>query len=105
MRLPFRALGFVMPLLFQVGLGMSAFKSGLLLLAYNGGDLMMKTVANQALRKVGFRTALTVTAALTAFATASWVLLSPTTPTWAIFAVMIASGMARSVLMTGAGSR
>jgi len=100
-RTPFRALGFIMPLMFQVGLGMSAFQSGILLLGYNGGDLLMKSIANQTLRRFGFRRSLVVTAVLTAAATASWVLFAPGTPYWVIFAVMLLSGMARSVLMTG----
>ena len=99
-RLPFRALGFTLPLMFQVALGMSAFQSGLLVLGYNGGDLLLKSIANQALRRMGFRRALSVTAVLSALATASWVVFSPSTPFWAVFAVLVLSGMARSILMT-----
>ncbi len=99
-RTPFRALGFVLPLLFQVGLGMSAFKSVILLLGYNGGDLLLKSIANQTLRRFGFRSSLAVTATLTAIGTATWTLFGPSTPFWVIFAVLALSGMARSVLMT-----
>ncbi len=99
-RTPFRALGFILPLLFQVGLGMSAFQSGILLLGYNGGDLLLKSIANQTLRRFGFRRSLAVTTVLVGAATATWTLFSPSTPFWAIFAVLAASGMARSVLMT-----
>jgi hypothetical protein len=100
-RTPFRAMGFILPLMFQIGLGMTAFKSGLLLLAYNGGDLLLKSIANQTLRRFGFRRSLAVTAVLTAGATASWTLFTRGTPFWAIFVVLVASGAARSVLMTG----
>ena len=65
-RMPFRALGFILPLMFQVGLGMSAFKSSILLLGYNGGDLLLKSIANQTLRRFGFRRSLAVTAVLSA---------------------------------------
>jgi EmrB/QacA subfamily drug resistance transporter len=99
-RLPFRALGFTLPLLFQVALGLSAFQSGLLILGYNGGDLLLKSIANQTLRRVGFRRALVVTSVLSAMATASWMLFGRSTPFWVIFAVLAASGMARSILMT-----
>jgi len=99
-RIPFRALGFILPLLFQVTLGMSAFQSGLLILGYNGGDLLLKSIANQTLRRTGFRRALAVTAVLTALATAAWTSFEPGTPFWVIFAVLAVSGMARSVLMT-----
>ena len=100
-RTPFRALGFVMPLMFQVGLGMSAFQSGILLLGYNGGDLLLKSIANQTLRRFGFRRSLAVTVVLTAVATASWTLFAPGVPFAVIFVIMLLSGMARSVLMTG----
>ena len=99
-RLPFRALGFTLPLMFQVALGMSAFHSGLLVLGYNGGDLLLKSIANQALRRMGFRRSLAITSVLSALATASWVVFGPSTPFWAIFAVLVLSGMARSILMT-----
>ncbi len=99
-RTPFRALGFILPLLFQLGLGMSAFKAGILLLGYNGGDLLLKSIANQTLRRFGFRSSLVVTTVLTATATATWILFGPGTPFWVIFAVLAVSGMARSILMT-----
>jgi len=99
-RIPFRALGFALPLMFQLALGLSAFQSGLLILGYNGGDLLLKSIANQALRRMGFRRALCITTVLTALATASWVVFTPRTPFWAIFAVLAVSGMARSILMT-----
>ena len=99
-RIPFRALGFTLPLMFQVAMGMSAFQSGLLILGYNGGDLLLKSIANQTLRRVGFRRALVVTTVLTAVATAAWVVFTPSTPFWVIFAVLMVSGMARSILMT-----
>ena len=100
-RTPFRALGFILPLLFQLGLGMSAFKAGILLLGYNGGDLLLKSIANQTLRRFGFRSSLAVTTVLTSAATATWILFAPSTPFWIIFAVLAVSGMARSILMTG----
>jgi len=100
-RTPFRAMGFILPLMFQIGLGYSAFKAGLLVLAYNGGDLLLKSIANQTLRRFGFRRCLLVTAVLTSLATASWALFSASTPFWLIFVVLALSGMARSVLMTG----
>lgn len=99
-RLPFRALGFTLPLLFQVPLGLSAFQSGILILGYNGGDLLLKSIANQTLRRVGFRRALAVTSVLTAFATASWMGFDRSTPFWVIFLVLALSGAARSILMT-----
>ena len=100
-RLPFRASGFVLPLLFQVCLGFSAFQSGLLIVGLNGGDLALKAVANQVLRRIGFRWALASGALLTAAAILSWLTFAPGAPFWLIFVLLAAGGMARSVLMTG----
>ena len=100
-RLQLRVLGFVLPVMFQVGLGMSAFTTGLLLLGYNGGDLLLKAVANQTLRAVGFRTALTVTAVLTGLSAFACAALSPMTPLWAVFAILVVAGAVRSILFSG----
>src|SRR6185437_752688 len=64
-RLPVRALPFVLPLLFEVVLGYSAFYSGLLLLAMNGGDMLLKTLATRTLRRFGFRSVLMSSSVLT----------------------------------------
>jgi EmrB/QacA subfamily drug resistance transporter len=100
-RLPFRASGFVLPLLFQVCLGFSAFQSGLLIVGLNGGDLLLKSVANQVLRRIGFRRALASGAFATAAAILSWATFGPRSPFWLIFGLLTLAGMARSVLMTG----
>jgi len=100
-KIPFRALGFIMPLMFQVGLHMSAFQAGLLLLAYNGGDLLLKAVASKVIRRVGFRRALISTSLVTAVAPATWMLFDAQTPFWIIFGVLALAGAARSILLTG----
>jgi EmrB/QacA subfamily drug resistance transporter len=63
-RLPMRALPFVLPLFFQVVFGLSAFQTGLLLLALNGGDLVLKPLATRTLRRYGFRSVMLATAFL-----------------------------------------
>ncbi len=100
-RLPVRALPFVLPLLFQVVLGYSAVYSGLLLLAMNGGDLLLKTAATQALRRFGFRTVLIASASVMLIAVMVCAAFSAGTAYWAIFAVLAACGMARSLLFSG----
>ncbi len=100
-RLPVRALPFVMPLLFEVVLGYSAFYSGLLLLAMNGGDLLLKAVAARTLRRFGFRSVLMSTTVLMLAGVAASVVLAAYASYWAIFALLGACGMARSLLFTG----
>src|SRR5690606_13547381 len=54
-RIPFRGLNLILPLMLQGVLGFNAFWAGLLLLGYNGGDLALKAVAGRILRHTGFR--------------------------------------------------
>jgi len=54
-RIGIGAVPYLMPLLFQVGFGLSAFKSGLLLLASALGNLGMKALTTRILQRFGFR--------------------------------------------------
>ncbi len=103
-RLPMRALPFVLPLLFEVVLGYSAVFSGLLLLAINGGDLLLKTAATRSLRRFGFRSVLIVSAAAMLLTILLCAVFSGATSYWVIFAVLGACGMSRSLLFTGMGT-
>lgn len=103
-RIPFLAANFVLPLFFQTGLGMSAFVSGLLLLGYNGGDLVLKSVAGQILRLSGFRRAMTASAWLMALSIAACALIGPRTPLWLMFGGLVLAGAFRSVLFTAMAS-
>jgi len=100
-RLPLRALPFLLPLFFQLGLGMNALAAGSMLIALNGGDLLFKPVAGGSFRRYGFRAVLVVTAligALTVFACGAF---GPATSVTLMLAVLVISGMARSLLFTG----
>ncbi|MGH8149909.1 MAG: MFS transporter [Steroidobacteraceae bacterium] len=99
-RMPVRALPFVLPLLFEVVLGYSAVYSGLLLLAMNGGDLLLKTATTRTIRRFGFRRVLIVSATLLLAAILAVVAFSAATSFWVIFAILVAAGMARSLLFT-----
>src|SRR6202790_5447719 len=57
---------FLLPLMFQVGFGLNAFQSGLLMLGLFAGNLGMKTVTTPVLRRFGFRSVLIVNGILTA---------------------------------------
>lgn len=103
-RLPMRALPFVLPLLFQTILGLSAFETGLLLLALSGGDLVLKPLATRTLRRFGFRSVLLTTAMLSVITTAACAAFAPGVPLWSIAAVLLASGMFRSLLLAALGS-
>ena len=100
-RVPNRALPFILVLMFQVVHGMSAFRAGLLLLAINAGDLLLKTVNTQALKRYGFRHVVIVSGFVCVVPVAICALFVPGTPDWVIFAVLAISGAGRSFLFTG----
>jgi len=100
-RLPIRALPFVLPLLFEVVLGYSPVYSGFLLLAINGGDLLLKAVATRTLRRFGFRRLLMLSTVLVLVTLLITIAICARASYWVIFAVLAASGMARSLLFTG----
>ncbi|MBN8831995.1 MAG: MFS transporter [Sphingomonadales bacterium] len=54
-RLPARALLFILPLMFQGGFGFDPLVAGLLLMALNGGDLVSKPLVVRAYDRIGFR--------------------------------------------------
>ena len=55
-RVAINATPFLLPLLFQLGFGLSPVDAGLMILAYFLGNLGMKTVTTPTLRRFGFRT-------------------------------------------------
>lgn len=57
-RIPMRAIPFVMPLVLQVGMGLSAFVAGVLMMASSGADLLVKPLVRPSLRRMGFRAAM-----------------------------------------------
>ncbi len=55
-RIGINGVPYLMPLLFQIGFGMSAFMSGMLLLASAIGNFGMKALTTPAMKHLGFRT-------------------------------------------------
>jgi EmrB/QacA subfamily drug resistance transporter len=87
------------PLLFQVGFGMSAFASGLLIIACACGDLTMKFYAPRILRRFGFRSALVWNGLIAAALMSLCALFTITTPLVVIALVLFLIGLSRSVQM------
>jgi EmrB/QacA subfamily drug resistance transporter len=96
-RISISAVPFLLPLMFQVGFGMNAFHSGLLTLAVFAGNLAMKAISTQTMRRFGFRSVLLVNGALAALSLAAMSVLTPDTPYWLIVVVLFASGLVRSL--------
>lgn len=99
-RISIAAPTFLMPLLFQLGLGMSAFASGLLILAHAGGDLAVKAVTTRTLRYFGFRTVLIWSAVLFSLFLLACSFFTASTSHWVIVIVLFLGGSVRSLQMT-----
>ena len=95
---------FLLPLMFQVGFGLNAFQSGLLMLGLFTGNLSMKAVTTPVLRRFGFRTVLTANGILNAICIASCALLFPQTPRTIILFVLFINGLCRSMQFTATGT-
>ena len=95
---------FLLPLMFQVGFGLNAFQSGLLMLGLFLGNLLMKSVVTPILRKFGFRTVLTTNGILNAILSACIALLFPQTAKSIVLLVLFVNGLSRSMQFTAVGT-
>ena len=91
---------FLLPLMMQLGFGLSAAQSGLMTVATAIGSFAMKPVALPILRRFGFRTSLLAFGTLGCGGYALCGLFRPGWPLPAVFAVMAASGFLMSFQFT-----
>lgn len=99
-RISVSVLPFLLPLMFQIAFGMSAFHSGLYLLALFAGDLSMKAFVIQLLRRYGFRKLLIVNGMVTTASMIACAALGPSTPPALIVAILFFHGSCRSLEFT-----
>ncbi len=97
-------LPFLLPLMFQVGFRVTAFRSGLYILALFAGDLSMKAFAVPVLRRWGFRRVLLVNGVLTAGSLGLCAVLTPATPVLLLLMVLYLHGAGRSMEFTAIGT-
>lgn len=91
---------YLVPLMFQVGFGLSPFRAGALFVATMAGNLSMKTMTVRMIKRFSFKQILMVNGCFVAFFTLLTAFLTPETPVWMILVVMFLSGMARSMEFT-----
>src|SRR6267142_1656459 len=84
----------------RMDFGLSAFQSGLLLLATAIGNLGMKVFTTRILKRFGFRTVSMITSAIAAVFVAGYGWLFPSTPLAVMVAVLFVYGLARSLQFT-----
>jgi EmrB/QacA subfamily drug resistance transporter len=99
-RLGIGALPFLLPLLMQVGFGLSPFGSGLVTFASAVGAMGMKTLAARIIRTFGFRNLMTVNAVGSSVFLAACAFFTVTTPLPLIMIILVVGGFFRSLQFT-----
>jgi EmrB/QacA subfamily drug resistance transporter len=94
------AIPFLLPLLLQVGFGLTPFASGSLTFAAAAGSLMMKFTASRALRWFGFRDTLVFNCLISGAFLAACALFTPSTPHWLLLLMLLTGGFFRSLQFT-----
>lgn len=99
-RIGIGALPVLLPLMLQLGFGLSAFASGLITFASAAGALVMKGATQFMLRHFGFRRVLIVNGILSGLVMMGYALFQPSLPHAVIFAALLFGGMLRSLQFT-----
>ena len=99
-RLGIGAIPFLLPLLLQIGFGLSPFESGSLTFAAAAGAMAMKFTASTILKRFGFRRVLIFNGVLSAAFLASYGLITAGTPHALLLFGLLAGGFFRSLEFT-----
>ena len=99
-RLGIGALPFLLPLLLQLGFGLSPFRSGLVTFGSAVGALSMKTLATRLIRTFGFRNIMVVNAIISSGFLAVCALFTASTPLTLILIILVVGGFFRSLQFT-----
>jgi EmrB/QacA subfamily drug resistance transporter len=95
------AVPFLLPLMFQIGFGMTPFQSGLITFVSALGAMSMKLVTKWFYRKTGFRNSLMYGSLVAAGFIAVNGLFTPATPYLLMILLLLAGGFFRSLFFTG----
>jgi EmrB/QacA subfamily drug resistance transporter len=99
-RIGIGAMPFLLPLMLQLGFGLSPLRSGLITFVSAAGALTVKPIAKPLLRRFGFRALLSVNAALSAVVVALTAAFRPSWPILGIYGVLLVGGVFRSLQFT-----
>ena len=103
-RLGVGGMPFLLPLLYQLGLGLPAWQSGLLMMPAAVAAMAMKVLSAPMLKRFGFRQVLIVNTLLVACVIASYSLVGEGTPMFAIVAIGLALGLFNSLQFSSMNS-
>ncbi len=95
------AVPFLLPLMFQIGFGMTPFESGLVTFVSALGAMSMKLVTKWFYQKTGFRNSLMYGSVVAAAFIAINGFFTPETPYWLMVILLLAGGFFRSLFFTG----
>jgi MFS family permease len=95
-RVGVNAVPFMLPLMLQVGFGVSPLASGQITFVASLGTLLMRTASVRLLRFAGFDRLLAVSTVLSAASVAGFALFGPGAPAWLLLAYVVGFGMVRN---------
>lgn len=98
------AIPFLMPLMLQLGFGMTPFESGLTTFIGAIGAITTKFLARRVFAAAGFRTVLIAAALAGAVMTGANAFFTPETPIALIMGILLIAGFSRSFFFTGINS-
>lgn len=104
LRIAIGASPFLLPLMLQLGFGLSPLVSGALTVATAVGGLSTRVVMKRAIRGFGFRHLLIGATVLTSLFYMSYSLFSPSTPHLLMFCTMMLGGLVNSMCMVALGT-
>ena len=103
-RLGVGGLPFLLPLLYQLGLGMPAWQSGLLMMPVAAAAMFMKLIASRVLARFGYRRVLIVNTVMIGAVVCLFSLVTPATPIMLIVLLGLAMGFFNSLQYTSMNS-
>jgi MFS family permease len=103
-RIGIQATPFLLPMMMQVGFGLSPARSGLITFSSAAGSMLMKSLAPRFLRRFGFRQTMLWNGVLSCVLFAVFAAFRPDWPVLLMYAVLLAGGFFRSLQFTAYGT-
>ncbi len=94
------AMPFLLPMMMQLGIGLSAAHSGLITCAAAGGAMLMKALGGAIIRRLGFRKTLVWNGLLATLLLMCLAAFRPGWPIWALYALIFTGGFFQSLQFT-----
>ena len=103
-RLGLGGMPFLLPLLYQVGIGLTSWESGLLMMPTAAAAMGMKLVASRLLARFGYRQVLVVNTVLIGLTISLFSQVTAGTPLWQVACIGLAQGFFNSLQFTSMNS-